>query len=276
MLFIPMMPMAFISSAFAPVSLLPAGLRQIGQANPHRRVLTSAADLLELARQVGAGGVACELKNLIFAANGPKPEIVFRDAINNDIAVVKNERYCLIYDRPLGADGLTWQDLTTWWAQREGLFAEEREIARSLHQRLMQSLANDAERRIMHAYARRYIRYGPNIPALIPQVYLHYDPYARSERGAAAAVLARQRMDFLLLLPNRGRIVIECDGIQHYADDLRRADPRRYAEMVAEDRALRLRGYEVYRFGGYELTEGPECEALLDTFFDQLARRHTT
>ncbi|WP_244298495.1 endonuclease domain-containing protein [Micromonospora cremea] len=83
-------------------------------------------------------------------------------------------------------------------------------------------------------------------------------------------------MDFLLLLPNRGRIVIECDGIQHYADDLPRADSRRYAEMVAEDRALRLRGYEVYRFGGYELTEGPESEALLDTFFDQLASRHTT
>ncbi|MEU7802580.1 hypothetical protein AB0B10_25305 [Micromonospora arborensis] len=235
-----------------------------------------AVDLLELARQVGAGGVAGELKNLIFAANGPKPEIVFRDAINNDIAVVKNERYCLIYDRPLGAAGLTWQDLTTWWAQREGLVAEEREIARSLHQRLMQSLANDAERRIMHAYARRYIRYGSDIPALIPQVYLHYDPYARSERGAAGAVLARQRMDFLLLLPNRGRIVIECDGVQHYADDLRRADSRRYAEMVAEDRALRLRGYEVYRFGGYELTEGPESEALLDAFFDQLASRHTT
>jgi hypothetical protein len=32
------------------------------------------------------------------------------------------------------------------------------------------------------------------------------------------------------------------------------ADPRRYAEMAAEDRALQLAGYEVYRFGAHELT----------------------
>jgi len=31
--------------------------------------------------------------------------------------------------------------------------------------------------------------------------------------------------------------------------------PRRYASMMAEDRDLRLKGYEVYRFGGAELTD---------------------
>jgi hypothetical protein len=44
--------------------------------------------------------------------------------------------------------------------------------------------------------------------------------------------------------------------------------------MVAEDRRLRLRGYEVYRFGGDELREGPHTEQLLATFFDDLAARH--
>ncbi|MCP2170092.1 hypothetical protein LX83_006980 [Goodfellowiella coeruleoviolacea] len=57
-------------------------------------------------------------------------------------------------------------------------------------------------------------------------------------------------MDFLLLRLNRARVVIECDGVQHYANDNGSASPRRYAEMVAEDRELRLRGYEVHRFGG--------------------------
>jgi very-short-patch-repair endonuclease len=52
----------------------------------------------------------------------------------------------------------------------------------------------------------------------------------------------RQRLDFLLLLPRRRRVVIELDGIQHYADDKRRADPQRYAQMVAGDRALQLAG----------------------------------
>jgi hypothetical protein len=44
--------------------------------------------------------------------------------------------------------------------------------------------------------------------------------------------------------------------------------------MVAEDRALRLRGYEVYRFGGYELLESREPDRLLDDFFDALTARH--
>jgi hypothetical protein len=40
--------------------------------------------------------------------------------------------------------------------------------------------------------------------------------------------------------------------------------------MVAEDRALRLKGYEVYRFGGYELTDNPDAPATLRQFFDDL------
>ena len=41
--------------------------------------------------------------------------------------------------------------------------------------------------------------------------------------------LARQRMDFLLLMPNQIRVVIECGGAQHYADDEVLANPRRSA-----------------------------------------------
>ncbi len=82
-------------------------------------------------------------------------------------------------------------------------------------------------------------------------------------------------MDFLLLLPQRIRIVIECDGVQHFADEAGRADSRRYAKMVAEDRELRLRGYEVYRFGGTELADPPATSQRLATFFDRLAERYT-
>lgn len=41
--------------------------------------------------------------------------------------------------------------------------------------------------------------------------------------------------------------------------------------MVAEDRRLRLDGYEVYRFGGYELTENPDAPTMVKQFFDKLA-----
>jgi hypothetical protein len=42
--------------------------------------------------------------------------------------------------------------------------------------------------------------------------------------------------------------------------------------MVAEDRRLRLAGYEVYRFGGLELGE-PGAEDMLSAFFDELSTR---
>ncbi|MFE9750246.1 hypothetical protein ACFYOT_35525 [Saccharothrix saharensis] len=229
------------------------------------------------AHRIGTG-VPGSAKNLIFAADGPKPEIVFGDAVNNDIRVVKNEQFCLVYDRPLPTRGLTWADLTSWWADREGLAgAHPDTISSSLYQRLDRSLGtNDAERIILRIYADRYLRLGPETAALLPQVYLHYDPYTRAHHTPAAPPLARQRMDFLLLLPQRIRIVIECDGHQHYANPAtRQADPRRYADMMAEDRELRLRGYEVYRFGGTELVDTPTNRQRLVTFFDRLAERYT-
>ena len=81
-------------------------------------------------------------------------------------------------------------------------------------------------------------------------------------------------MDFLLLFADRSRVVIEVDGKQHYADG-ESASPARYAEMVAEDRKLRLAAYEVYRFGGAELyPDDPDAPARVQSFFDELLRRH--
>lgn len=45
--------------------------------------------------------------------------------------------------------------------------------------------------------------------------------------------------------------------------------------MVAEDRKLRLAGYEVYRFGGAELhPDDPAAPARVQWFFDELLDRH--
>jgi very-short-patch-repair endonuclease len=71
-----------------------------------------------------------------------------------------------------------------------------------------------------------------------------------------------------MLLPRGVRIVLEVDGQQHYAEG-EAASPRLYSEMVAEDRRLRLRGYEVYRFGGHELSE-PGADDMLRQFFSEL------
>lgn len=78
-------------------------------------------------------------------------------------------------------------------------------------------------------------------------------------------------MDFSLLFSDRRRVVIEIDGKQHYASG-DRASPQLYAQLVVEDRRLRLKGYEVYRFGGAELFSD-SSKAMVDEFFNQLTAR---
>jgi hypothetical protein len=230
------------------------------------------ADLERLLEQSGSQGVTGEFKNLIFAAIGLKPKIVFRDAINNDIRVVENAQYCIIYDRPLEVHGLTWDDLVDWWMALNGRQGDKAAAGRTLYRRLLKSVGSKPEFIVFKTYCSLYSSIGFGVPALIPQVYLHYDPYVRRDLMTDARYLTRQRMDFLLLMPNRQRIVIEVDGDQHYSAD-GKLSPKLYAEMVAEDRQLRLAGYEIYRFGGYELSDG-QGEAVASTFFGKLLKRH--
>lgn len=65
-----------------------------------------------------------KIKNLIFAADGSKPEIVLRDSLNNDIEIVKNEEFCLVYDRPIPQTGLRWIDLVKWASLKEEVETE--------------------------------------------------------------------------------------------------------------------------------------------------------
>jgi hypothetical protein len=228
-------------------------------------------------RQIGQGATG-RPKNLIFATLS-KPDVVLTDAIDNDLGLVSDSDDWLIYDRPIPADGITWEALADWWADKNALTGMTPEdVYRDLYGRLARSVDNSAERRIFEAYGRRYAALGPHIPALLPQIWLHYDPRTAQERGPKP-VLPRQRMDFLLLCPGGIRIVIECDGQTHYGDEPARpsepyrANPHKYAQMVSEDRELRLRGYEVFRFGGAELTDSPATPELLARFFDRLAHR---
>jgi very-short-patch-repair endonuclease len=80
-------------------------------------------------------------------------------------------------------------------------------------------------------------------------------------------------MDFLMLLSNHIRVILEVDGQQHYSVD-GKASPHLYAEMVAEDRRLKLAGYEIYRFGGHEL-QGETGKQVVINFFDALFEHHS-
>jgi very-short-patch-repair endonuclease len=217
-------------------------------------------------------GVSGAPKYIIFASDGPKPDIVINDAVNMDIRIVRFADQCLIYDQPPPNGDLTWAMLLEWWGKKKLCDPENEDFRREFGFRLRASLQSEPERMLFDTYFKVFKpKMGDNLPALLPQVYLHYDPRNKNERDKP--VLARQRMDFLLLLRNSARIVIEIDGVQHYSNDDGYASTTKYSEMVAEDRRIRLLGYEVYRFGGAEFTS-PTINQIIAAFFEELFRRH--
>ncbi len=174
----------------------------------------------------------------------------------------------LVYDRPIGAEGITWGNLQAWWADLNGL-TNNKEAKNTLYRRLLASLPDNSppQHLLFESYFRRFKTAIPALPALLPEVWLHWDPKTVRERGRDA--LFRFRMDFLMLLPGGVRIVLEVDGKQHYADDSGRAAPRLYGAMAAADRDLKLAGYHVFRFGGAELRNETALE-VVGKFFEAM------
>jgi hypothetical protein len=215
-------------------------------------------------------GVRVTPKNLIFASK-VKPDLRFSDAINNDVEVVTGRDDVLIYDHPIGPEGLSWKDLQAWWETSSGLAGDE--AKKSLYKRLFSCLPDNSppQRLLFESYFKHFKHAIPRLPALLPEVWLHWDPKTVQERGKDA--LLRFRMDFLMLLPNGIRVVLEVDGKQHYAGADSRADPSKYAAMAAADRDLRLSGYDVYRFGATELI-APTGPTRAGDFFERLFRAH--
>ncbi|MFI5297566.1 MAG: DUF559 domain-containing protein [Polyangiales bacterium] len=202
-----------------------------------------------------------------------KPDLRFRDAVNNDIEIVTGADQVLVYDRPIGANGLRWRDLQEWWAERDGCPSPK--LAKDcLYRRLRSSLPHSSppQRFFFRQFFETFGSAVHELPALLPEVWLHWDPKTVRERGADA--LGRFRMDFLMLLPFGARVVIEVDGAQHYGDDEQRASPSRYASMMAADRELRFAGYEVFRFGAAELDGSDRAKLDVKEFFEALFRQY--
>lgn len=211
-------------------------------------------------------------KQLIFAAKNVKPDFGITDVLDGDISLISKDTNSLNYDQRI-YDHLTWQQLEDWWEDNN------LEINKSLKKRLIESLDSEAEIIFFKAYFRNFAPIlGERLPALLPQVYVAYDSVCAKDLPNGKTRI-RQRIDFLMILPNLKRVIIEIDGRQHYAREDGRADTHRYAEMVRADRDLRLRGYEVYRFGGAEFyndqntAENNAVEVVKD-FFTALFKQH--
>lgn len=131
---------------------------------------------------------------------------MLRDAVSNVVEITQGADRCLVYDHPLPEHGLTWALLVQWWADVH-LRESKRDVAgRHLWQRLNRSLDSDPEHLLFSTYTKRYGQ-DPNALALLPPVWLHYDPNLRPQPRQRPGSVIRQRMGFLLLLPGRRRVV---------------------------------------------------------------------
>lgn len=218
-------------------------------------------------------GVQGQVKNIIFAAKY-KPEIVFDDALNNDIRITRNENQCLIYDRAIPSTGVMWSDLVNWYAEEFDVEGKSPETV--FIQRLCDCLdlsfknkgaLSGPETWMLQAYYNLKKELGRDLPALIPQVYLYYDPQTVKQRGYK--LFEHQKMDYLMIFSHKDRVVIEIDGKQHYAEG-DTASPKLYAEMVSAHREMSLYGYDVYRFGGYEFYGANESDTVKKRILDNL------
>ncbi|MCM4085122.1 AbiJ-related protein [Paractinoplanes hotanensis] len=215
-------------------------------------------------------------KNLYFAALR-KPDIRITDTIDNEIEILSNADDVLHYDRPINVGGLRWGALQTWWMETYQV-TDDVAAKWQLHRRMESSLPNNSpyQYRFFKTYYNLFRAAGPDLPVLIPEVVLHWDPKTIRARGVHA--LLNHRMDFLIFLPHDRRIVLEVDGMQHYAIETAAqplryvADPATYAKTMRGSRALALNGYEVHRFGTHELRDDPAARETMRTFFDLLFR----
>lgn len=152
---------------------------------------------------------------------------------------------------------------------RGGAIGRTSTKAATLWKRMLASLpdreTSPPQRFLFEEYHRVFGKHG-NFPALLPEVWLHWDPKTKAARGEDA--MHTFRMDFVMLLSEHRRVVLEVDGEQHYSAG-GTPSPSVYAQTTRGDRDLRLSGYEVYRFAGYELV-GRRGKATVEEFFSRL------
>ena len=220
-------------------------------------------------RLISTGSPRSRPKNVIFGS-ARKPDLRVSDTMASEIEIV-DAKDLLIFDDPIGSTGLRWQDLQNWWQRKHPQFNAV-EAKSTLYRCLRECLPEESppQLRPFELYHQINSHRIPELPALLPEVWLHWDHKTVQHRGVRA--LLGQRMDFLLLAPNHHRIILEVDGAGHYTDERAQPSPARYAENARFDRDIQLRGYAVYRFGAAELLTDEQAIQLLNGFFPAMFR----
>ncbi|MER7569110.1 hypothetical protein ABTZ93_40305 [Streptomyces sp. NPDC097941] len=70
---------------------------------------------------------------------------MLRDAVNNDVEIVRHADTCLVFTDPLPPHGLTWRQMVAWWTNNHQPDADEKSAADTLYRRLYPSLDSPPE-----------------------------------------------------------------------------------------------------------------------------------
>lgn len=190
------------------------------------------------------------VKNLVFLAAKNKPDITIKDLLDGNLSI-ENSKDILVYDREIGKS-LLYKEFNEWLNEK---YPEGKDLP-------INNL-NTIEKKVADYYK---VHYKKDLsPVLIPQVYLHYDPKNKAfrENYNKGQIYKFQRMDFLILFAGK-RIIIEIDGKTHTPEN----SLIEYSKQLKYDRDMKFLGYEVFRLGGYELTN--DFDNVVREFFDKL------
>jgi hypothetical protein len=97
-------------------------------------------------------------------------------------------------DLPISGDGIRWRDLQAWWKDTQHI-ADDDAAKKSLYQGLSSSLPANSppQQKVYDLCHKIYGTAVPDLPALLPEVWLHWDHKTARERSREA--LLRFRMD---------------------------------------------------------------------------------
>ena len=178
------------------------------------------------------------LKQLFYGCKY-KPDII----INANGFMSDRSGNSLDYRGSFSASGVTVSDIDKYFL---GQNRDQMEIARFCGN----SMQVECEILFYHAYfvqfIKPYLENKNSAPiALLPQVYLNWDPFTKKQRGYK---LVNQKVDFLWYGPNHFPLVIEIDGPSHWEfPDVG------YRVQCEFDRDLMDRGFHIRRFTNDEI-----------------------
>ncbi|MDI5969379.1 hypothetical protein POF50_008465 [Streptomyces sp. SL13] len=133
-------------------------------------------------------GVSRRPKTLIFATTA-KPDMRLVNVLDNDIEILQSGDDLLVYDRLVEMNGIRWSDLLRWWQETRDVH-DEKAAKRALYKRLLRSMPDDdtsPQCEFFRAYHEVFAGRECDVPALLPEVWLHWDPVIVKKGGCAGA-----------------------------------------------------------------------------------------